>query len=100
MRDEFGRIVKRKGLTALIVIDDGTYTAIEDQFIAASFQPNVKPGDLPFHLPDLVVEIPPEKVVRPVSNPAPRRRTRVSSTPKPAKTTKRTNQTQRIADAR
>ena len=102
MRDEFGRVVKRKGLKALIVIDDGQYTAVQDQIVLASYKPKTKPGDLPVHLPDLVVEIEEDAVVRPVSGPTrTRSRTRASATVVKKKPKKNINKiTQRLADAR
>ena len=86
----------------LIVIDDGQYTAVQDQIVLASYKPKTKPGDLPVHLPDLVVEIEEDAVVRPVSGPTrTRSRTRASATVVKKKPKKNINKiTQRLADAR
>ena len=102
-RDEFGRVVKRKGLKALIVIDDGQYTAVQDQLVLAAFTPQTKPGDLPFHLPDLEIKIEENAVVRPTSAPRSNRsRARQAATirAKPKKTSKSNLVAQRTGNDR
>ncbi len=102
MHDEFGRVVKRKGVKALVVIDDGKFTAVQDQMVFAAYTPKTKPAGLAFHLPNLVVEIDEKAIVRPTVGTTPRRKKNraTAAKPKKIKTKARSRIQQRSADAR